>query len=85
MPELTDRLPLEAVVHYMKKYADFSSEKIDLLYSEKENSDFYKNFVAENNKETLAQVFTDIRYSKANNEFFSDKFLKVLKQQGFLD
>ncbi len=84
MPELTDRLPLEAVVHY-EKYADFSSEKIDLLYSEKENSDFYKNFVAENNKETLAQVFTDIRYSKANNEFFSDKFLKVLKQQGFLD
>jgi nitroreductase len=84
MPELTDRLPLEAVVHY-EKYADFSSEKIDLLYSEKENSDFYKNFVAENNKETLAQVFTDIRYSKKNNEFFSDKFLKVLKQQGFLD
>ncbi len=84
MPELTDRLPLEAVVHY-EKYADFSSEKIDLLYSEKENSDFYKNFVAENNKETLAQVFTDIRYSKANNEFFSDKFLKVLKQQDFID
>lgn len=84
MPELTDRLPLEAVVHY-EKYADFSSEKIDLLYSEKENSDFYKNFVAENNKETLAQVFTDIRYSKKNNEFFSEKFLKVLKQQGFLD
>lgn len=84
MPELTDRLPLEAVVHY-EKYNDFSNEKIDLLYSEKENSDFYKNFVAENNKETLAQVFTDIRYSKKNNEFFSDKFLKVLQQQGFLD
>lgn len=84
MPELTDRLPLEAVVHY-EKYNDFSNEKIDTLYAEKENSDFYKNFVAENNKETLAQVFTDIRYSKKNNEFFSDKFLKVLKQQGFLD
>ena len=84
MPELTDRLPLEAVVHY-EKYNDFSNEKIDTLYAEKENSDFYKNFVAENNKETLAQVFTDIRYSKKNNEFFSEKFLKVLQQQGFLD
>lgn len=84
MPELTDRLPLEAVVHY-EKYNDFSNEKIDTLYAEKENSDFYKNFVAENNKETLAQVFTDIRYSKKNNEFFSEKFLKVLHQQGFLD
>ena len=83
-PELTDRLPLEAVVHY-DKYNDFSNKEIDALYAEKENSDFYKNFVAENNKETLAQVFTDIRYSKKNNEFFSDKFLKVLKQQGFLD
>lgn len=84
MPELTDRLPLEAVVHY-EKYNDFSNEKIDTLYAEKENSDFYKNFVAENNKETLAQVFTDIRYSKKNNEFFSGKFLKALQQQGFLD
>lgn len=84
MPELTDRLPLEAVVHY-EKYNDFSNEKIDTLYAEKENSNFYKNFVAENNKETLAQVFTDIRYSKKNNEFFSEKFLKVLQQQGFLD
>lgn len=82
-PPLTDRLPLEAVVHY-EKYEDYSAEKIDELYTEKENSDFYKNFVTENNKETLAQVFTDIRYNRKNNEFFSEKFLNVLKQQGFL-
>ena len=73
------------ITNNYEKYNDFSNEKIDTLYAEKENSDFYKNFVAENNKETLAQVFTDIRYSKKNNEFFSEKFLKVLQQQGFLD
>lgn len=82
-PELTDRLPLKAVVH-TETYQDYSSTEIDDLYSEKENSEFYKQFVAENKKETLAQVFTDIRYNRKNNEFFSDKFLEVLKQQGFL-
>jgi len=83
MPEQTDRLPMEAVVHY-ETYSDFTPATIDQLYAEKENSEFYKQFVAENNKETLAQVFTDIRYSKKNNDFFSDKFLQVLKDQGFL-
>ncbi|MBP1677269.1 MAG: nitroreductase [Bacteroidetes bacterium] len=82
-PKLTDRLPLEAVVHY-EMYHDYSPKDIDNLYAEKENSDFYKNFVAENNKETLAQVFTDVRYSRKNNEFFSDRFINVLQQQGFM-
>ena len=79
----TDRLPLDAVIH-KETYNDFSNKDIDRIYSEKENSEFYKQFVLENKKETLAQVFTDIRYSRINNEFFSDKFLTVLKEQGFL-
>lgn len=82
-PPLTDRLPLGAIVHN-ETYTDFETADIDALYSTKENSDFYKQFVAENNKETLAQVFTDIRYTKKNNEFFSEKFMTALKQQGFL-
>lgn len=82
-PPLTDRLPLGAIVHN-ETYTDFEAADIDALYSTKENSDFYKQFVAENNKETLAQVFTDIRYTKKNNEFFSEKFMNALKQQGFL-
>lgn len=82
--EKTDRLPLDAIVHN-ELYKDYTADTIKQLYTEKENSEFYKNFVAENNKETLAQVFTDIRYTKKNNEFFSDKFLNVLKRQGFLD
>lgn len=83
MPEQTDRLPLEAVVH-QEIYHDFTPAAINQLYAEKENSEFYKQFVAENKKETLAQVFTDIRYSRKNNEFFSEKFLTALKEQGFL-
>ena len=82
-PEQTDRLLLEAVVHH-ETYKDYTNEDIDCLYAKKEADETNKKFIAENNKETLAQVFTDIRYSRKNNEFFSDKFLEVLKKQGFL-
>jgi len=79
----TDRLPLEAVVHY-EKYNQFSENAIDSMYHEKENSEFYKQFIAENGKETLAQVFTDVRYTRTANELFSEKFLDVLRKQGFM-
>lgn len=83
VPELTDRLKLKSVIH-SETYQEYSANDIEEIYTEKENSEFYKQFVAENNKANLAQVFTDIRYSKKNNEFFSEKFLQVLKEQGFL-
>lgn len=82
-PKQTDRLPLNAVIHY-ETYKSHTSEDIHSMYLEKENSEFYKQFVAENKKETLAQVFTDVRYTKANNEFFSAKFMDALKMQGFI-
>jgi nitroreductase len=83
MPNQTDRLPSNAVIHY-ETYKKFSADDINLMYAEKENSEIYKQFVAENKKETLAQVFTDIRYSRKNNEFFSVKFMDVLRAQGFM-
>lgn len=82
-PVLTDRLPLEGVVHY-ERYSDYSEERINELYAHKESLEEMKRFVKENNKETLAQVFTDIRYKKADNEYFSEKMLNTLKRQGFL-
>ena len=80
---LTERLPLEAIVH-RETYHDFSAADIDKIYAETENLESNKKFVAENNKETLAQVFTDVRYTKAGNEQASACLLNVLKQQGFL-
>lgn len=81
-PPVTDRLPLESVVHY-NTYKPFTEEDINRIYAEKEMSPFYQQFTAENSKETLAQVFTDVRYTKKNNEFFSEKYLNALKQQKF--
>jgi len=83
LPPQPERLPLEAIVH-QEAYHDFTPETIDKLYKAKEALEVNQQYVIENNKETLAQVFTDVRYTKANNEYFSEVFLKVLKRQGFL-
>ncbi len=79
----TDRLPVEGLIH-SETYKDYSNEAINNLYAYKESLPENKKFTADNNKETLAQVFTDIRYKKADNEFFSASFLEFLKEQGFL-
>ena len=83
LPEQVERLPLAAVVH-QEAYVDYTPDMIDELYGEKEALEVNKQFVKENNKETLAQVFTDVRYTKKNNEYFSEVLLKVLKDQGFM-
>ncbi|MCU4154462.1 NADPH-dependent oxidoreductase [Carboxylicivirga sp. A043] len=82
-PKQVDRLPLEAVVHH-ETYKDYSEALINELYADKEELEENKAFVAENNKESLAQVFTDVRYKKADNEHFSKVLLEVLKNQGFM-
>jgi nitroreductase len=83
-PEQVDRLPLEAITHN-ETYADYSAEDIEKFYMAKEEREDSKQFVTENNKETLAQVFTDIRYKKADNVYFSKILLQVLKDQGFME
>ena len=67
-----------------EKYHDYTQEEIDKLYAYKESLPENKQFIEENKKETLAQVFTDVRYTKKDNEFMSENLLKVLRQQGFL-
>jgi len=83
VPELTDRIPLEGIIHN-EIYKNYSQDDIRKLYAFKEGLTSSKQFVKENNKETLAQVFTDVRYKKADNEFFSSKMLETLKEQGFM-
>lgn len=83
-PPLNDRLPLEAVVH-QETYSDYSEEDIDMFYEEKEALDSSKQFIEENGLETLAQVFTKVRYKKKDNVTFSHKLLQVLHKQGFMN
>ena len=82
-PLPTDRLPLESFVH-QETYQPYTPERINTFYSPKEELEENRHFVEINSKQTLAQVFTDIRYTKKDNEAMSEGLLETLKRQGFL-
>ena len=83
-PPLTDRLPIESIVH-SETYTDYTPELIDKYYAEKESLPENQEFMKINDKETLAQIFTDIRYTKKDNEAMSATMLETLRKHGFLE
>lgn len=82
-PPLTDRLATEAFVHE-ETYKPYTPERIDAFYREKEALPENQEFVRINGKATLAQVFTDCRYTRSDNEAMSEGLLSALRRQGFL-
>jgi len=82
-PPLTDRLPLEGFVHN-ETYQDYTAQDIDTYYLYKEQLEENRHFCEINQKETLAQIFTDIRYTKKDNEAMSAGLLETLRRQGFI-
>ncbi len=83
VPELTDRLSLNSVVHF-EEYQDYSEDRVKEAYDFKEKMESSQKFVEENGKENLAQVYTEVRYKSADNQYFSTKLLKMLLDQGFV-
>lgn len=81
-PSQVDRLPVQGLLHD-EVYHDYSVEDIDRIYAYKESLPENHRFIEENQKETLAQVFTDVRYKKADNEYMSGILKATLKKQGF--
>lgn len=82
-PAQSDRLPVDAIIHE-ETYNDYTPERIDRFYAYKESLAENKHFVEINHKETLAQVFTDLRYTRKDNEAMSEGMMKALKNQGFI-
>lgn len=82
-PAQSDRLPVDAIIHE-ETYNDYTPEMIDRFYAYKESLAENKHFVEINHKETLAQVFTDLRYTRKDNEAMSEGMMKALKSQGFI-
>ncbi len=64
--EQCERLPLNAIRHN-ETYRKDSKEEILDLFKAKDDFEANKKFVEENKKESLAQVFTDIRYPESVN------------------
>lgn len=82
-PAQTDRLPLRSFLH-RETYTDYTPQAIDEFYTAKEQLRENQEFVAINHKQTLAQVFTDLRYTRADNEAMSAGLLQALHHQGFM-
>jgi len=77
-----ERLPIDGIIHH-DTYNDYSENRIREIHREKESLDVNKGYVAENGKKTLAQVFTDVRYTKTDCETFSEKFYRFIAKQGY--
>ena len=82
-PPLTGRLPAEAVIHH-ETYHNYSPDDTDRIYSGLEKSDRTRELLDINQKETLAQVFTENRYTRKDNEQASAAYLEAMKRQGFV-
>lgn len=82
-PALSDRLPAQAFIHD-EVYRDYTPTDIDDCYVEKESLPENEEFVRVNQKETLAQVYTDCRYTRRDNEALSAGLIDLLRRQGFL-
>ena len=83
-PEATDRLPLSAIRHD-ETYQPVTAETINRDYAAKEAFPANQEFVRINQTETLAQLFTDIRYTATDCRSMSVGLLDCLRRQGFLD
>ncbi len=77
-PQLSDRLPLDAIRH-RGSYRQYSDADIKRIYAEKEALEESARFIKENAKQTLAQVYADVRYPKEMNETYSASLAKFLK------
>ena len=82
-PPLTDRLDVDAFVH-QETYQAYTPQRINEHYAHKEALLENQDFVRTNCKKTLAQVFTDCRYTRKDNEAMSEGLLETLRHQGFL-
>ncbi len=77
VPAPADRLPLEGIMH-RERYSDYSDADIDRIYGPKEALPSSAQFIAENGKETLAQVFADVRYPESLIKSVSDAISPII-------
>lgn len=79
---VSDRLPVNAILH-RERYHAHTDEEIASIYAPKEALEENRAFVKENGKASLAQVFTDVRYTRQANEHFSKLYYDFIDAHGF--
>ena len=91
-PPLRDRLPLDGLVHY-ETYQDYDDERIAEIYRQREVNgwDRYMSYprlrklIIDSGVKNLAQVYTEVKYSRQSHQEFSRRVLNYLKMQGFMN
>jgi nitroreductase len=91
-PAPRDRLPLDGLVH-QETYQDYSDERIAEIYREREFKGWerymsyprLRKLIIDSGVENLAQVYTEVKYSRRSHQEFSKKVLNFLKQQNFMN
>lgn len=81
---LTDRLPLEAVVHE-NVYHDYTDEQINELWAAREASEETAGLLAANDLPNLARIFTERRYKGDDNRASSKTYFDELARKGFFN
>ena len=79
---LTDRLPLEAVVH-QNVYCEPTDEEILGFWAAREASEETAALLRANDLPSLARIFTERRYTGDDNRAFSKKYFEEILKKGF--
>lgn len=83
-PALSERLPLEGVVH-QEHYHDYSDNDIERVHKIREEFPFNQEMVRQNGTRNLAEIFTKIRYPKKDNIAISKSLLEFVEQAGMMN
>ena len=90
-PDLRDRLPFSGLVHW-ETYRNYSDLEIQDIYSERDNigwqrymkSKWLREQVGEKGIENLAQLYTEVKYTRSSHQDYSRKLLIYLENQEFM-
>jgi len=91
-PELRDRLPAEGLIHW-ETYRDYSAQDIQEIYQERDikgwqrymKSNWLRERAADQGVENLAQLYTEIKYTRSSHQEYSLKILDYLTEQGYMN
>lgn len=90
--EKRDRLPMRGIIH-SEHYRDYESNRIDSIYRERELKGWerynkvpeLREAVEKSGVKNLAQVYTQVKYTKESHIRYSKNLLKFLKSQSFFN
>lgn len=91
-PGLRDRLPARGILH-QETYHDYTDQEIQAIYAEREirgwarymKSSWLKSQVEASSVNNLAQLYTEIKYTRPSHQEISSRVLAYLTAQDFMN